>query len=157
MRGAKRGPRKCGVKTLARMRRHFSSMALGRRGERLIAKKLRAAGLEVHSVASQKLPYDLLVAGKIRVECKAARLKRCHRQNDKRLRARWSIGIARGKRLNEECDWYVILLTGCDDMHNVYLIVKSPLRRRTLRITLRLLLTKYREDIDRFDRIAVAA
>lgn len=159
VRGAKKSKRKCSAKVLARMRENFAKLKFSQRVERLVAKKLRANGIPCELVAQKRLPYDITTkTGNI--EVKAARLvrgKNCVKRDRGgkrmlRLRPFWTVSIARQGRMNEApVTWYVVYLGKHTDLHPVYLVLKAPLRKRHLRITLRQLITKWAQHVDRWD------
>ncbi len=160
MRGKKTGAYKCSPEVLDRMRDHFRKMTLARKAERLVAKQLRTFRIECHVVACQNLGWDI-VAGSLHIEVKAAKLLRgktqLSRGKRKRLSPRWIISFARGRRhrLQENgVDFYVCYLTGCDDLRPVYLILKAPVRRKQIVLSLRQLLTKFRNDVNAWHKIA---
>src|SRR6185312_2568780 len=147
--------RKCSQTVLARMRAVYSTTPFWRKAEKQIAARLRDNGIPCKLVSAEQKPWDIETGSGFHIECKAGKLlrgrKKIRKANGK-LRGigpHWQVSIARRGRLNETpVDFYVVYLTGCDDLRPVYLILKAPLRRKHLIITVRLLLTRYAASVN---------
>jgi len=151
-------------KARQRMRCNYRSLAFWRRAERLIAKRLREEGIPCRLIAGKKLPWDIVTSSGLHVECKAAKLLCGRRASGRRkdgtrkLRSPfWTITIKRHGRLNEQgVNFYIIYLTGCNDLRPVYLVCPAPIRRKQFSITLRQLLMNYRANVNAWHLIREA-
>jgi hypothetical protein len=142
-------------KARQRMRCNYRSLTFWRRAERLIAKRLRQEGIPCRLLAARKLPWDI-EAGSLHIECKAARLLRERQGGGRRKNGTrksrspfWMVTIKRHGRLDERgVNFYVLYLTGCDDLRPVYVVLKAPLRQKHISITLRQLLMKWSSKVN---------
>jgi hypothetical protein len=145
------------VNKIEKERRRFKAMPFWRRAERVIAQRLRLEGIPCELIAARNLGWDIEAHNGLKIECKAARLLRRRRKGNRIRAPFWSIGIARSRRLRERgVNFYVIRLLGHTDFRSVYLVLRAPIRKKMLQITIRQLLTKHRGDVNRFDLIREA-
>ena len=131
----------------------FKALPFWKRAERVIAQQLRLKGVPCKLIAGQNLGWDIVSRNGLKIECKAARLLRQRRKRNLVRAPFWVVGIARSHRLREDgVDFYVVRLLG-DDLRKIYLVLLAPLCEKQLQITFRQLLTKYRDNINRWDLI----
>jgi len=138
-------------------RRWFAALPFWRRAERTVAQQLRLKKVPCRLVARENLGHDILTKSGLKIEVKAARLLK-NRKKGHLVRCPFFVaGIARPRgrthQLNEACDFYVIRLLG--DL-KTYLVLPSPIGAKQLQITLRQLLTKYRNNIEAWHLISAA-
>jgi hypothetical protein len=146
------------------MRRQYQASPFWRKAEKLIATRLRQAGIPCKLVAADGLPWDIVTESGLHVECKAGNFRRgrvVHRKDRKKpkeLSSHWQISIARKGVLNESgVDFYVIYLTGCADLRPVYLVMPAPIHSKNIVITLRSLLMQYAGNVNAWHLIREAS
>lgn len=93
-------------------------------------------------------PFDLLVNGK-RVEVKESRAQTVIEGG--RQRIIWKINIHRHNKLDEtQVDIYIFRLLGFPEFTSgLYLLLKPPIRSKTVRISVRSLIQRYAVHIDK--------
>lgn len=138
-------------------RKWFAALPFWRRAERTVAQQLRLKGVSCKLVARENLGHDIVTKSGLKIEVKAARLLK-NRKKGHLVRCPFFVaGIARPRgrthQLNEACDFYVIRLLG--DL-KTYLVLPAPLGVKQLQITYRMLLTKYRDNVEAWSLISHA-
>jgi hypothetical protein len=142
------------------MKKGKTAFPFWKQAERTIAAQLRLKGVPCKLIGSQHLDWDIETKSGLHVECKAARLLRGRRKTHLIRSPFWVVGIARPKgrthQLREKSvDFYIIRLLG-QDFRKVYVILPAPLKVKQLQITVRQLLTKFRDNIDAWHLIVAA-
>src|SRR5580704_4526492 len=111
----------------ARNRRLWAATPQWKRTEGLVAVMLRRRGVQCRRVGKVRSPFDVLTAGGLRCEVKAASFRR--------NRKAWVVSIQRQGKLDEsQVDFYVLALSVGGLFHRakhkkVYLVIESPIRR----------------------------
>jgi hypothetical protein len=129
----------------ARNKRLWAGTPQWKRTEGLVAVMLRRRGIGCHRVGKVRSPFDVLTAGGIRCEVKAASFRRS--------RKAWVVSIQRQGKLDEsQVDFYVVALSVGGLFHRakhkkVYLVIDSPIRRKQIVITLHRLLTQWKNNV----------
>jgi hypothetical protein len=135
-------------------RRWFAGLPFWRRAERTVAQQLRLKGIPCKLIARENLGHDIVTKSDLRIEVKAATLLRNRKKGHLTRCPFFVAGIARPRgrthQLNESCDFYVIRLLG--DL-KTYLVLPAPLGVKQLQITYRMLLTKFRENVEAWSMI----
>lgn len=117
--------------------------------ERTIARILARSGRRVERMKSQS-PFDLRVDGH-RVEVKTAlpRMIDCHRATPS-----YRFNIHRHGILLERTAWYIFRLERAIEEASVYVLLRAPIRRKTLAISERSLHAgKWNRQIEDFNRL----
>lgn len=129
----------------ARSKRLWAATPQWKRTEGLVAVMLRRRGVPCHRIGQVRSPFDVLTAGGLRCEVKAASFKR--------NRKAWVVSIQRNGRLDEsEVDFYVLALSIGGLFHRakhkkLYLVIEGPIRRKQIVITLHRLLTQWENNV----------
>ena len=109
----------------------------------------RYCNLSARHVGDQQLPFDVVVGGRVasvRLEVKDAR---------RGYRGRWFFAIKRRGVLNENfVDFYVLALRGISKTRRIYVILKAPLKAKSVAISWRSLIRKYVKQIDAWHLIS---
>ena len=136
-----------------RCKRLWAATPDWKRTEVLVAYNLRRHGVKCCRVGKVRSPFDILTANNLRIEVKSATFRP--------RRKLWTVSIQRYGKMNEgPVDWYVISLNLGGLFHakqakhkRIYLIVKSPIRQRQVVVTLHRLLTRWVNNVNRWDLI----
>jgi hypothetical protein len=138
----------------ARNRRLWAATPQWKRTEGLVAVMLRRRGISCHRVGKVRSPFDVLTAGGLRCEVKAAAFRRS--------RKAWVVSIQRQGKLDEsQVDFYVLSLS-VGGLFNrakhkkIYLVIESPIRRKQIVITLHRLLTQWKNNVGAWSLIKQA-
>lgn len=120
----------------------------GRKAETKVATLLGKMGCSVKA-CSYDHPFDLMVNGR-RVEVKAAMPSL---REGKYQYTVWHFNLHRHGVLSESLvDFYVLRLDGVPDFKAaIHLVIPAPVKRKTISITLRSLIMKYAQHVNRFD------
>ena len=89
--------------------------------------------------------WDILTRNGMRVEVKSS---------TRNKNGEWEFGIARQGRLNEKgVNFYVLAFLGLAKHTRLYVVLRAPLKKRKLLVTLRSLINKYAVNISDWKRI----
>jgi hypothetical protein len=138
----------------ARNRRLWAATPQWKRTEGLVAVMLRRRGVQCRRVGKVRSPFDVLTAGGLRCEVKAASFRR--------NRKAWVVSIQRQGKLDEsQVDFYVLALSVGGLFHRakhkkVYLVIESPIRRKQIVVTLHRLLTQWKDYVGAWSLIQQA-
>jgi len=142
-------------------REWFKALPFWRRAERTVAQQLRLKGVPCKLVARENRGWDIETSAGLRIEVKAGRLMRQKKKGHLIRSSFWAVSIARphGRehRLREDgVSFYVIRLLGNSDLRKVYLVLPAPVKKKQLQVTVRQLLTKYRDNVNTWGLIVEA-